>query len=339
MLTKPDRERGEGDHMWPEFLPGGKAVLFTITAGDRWSIDNAQIAVLDLRTGTSKVLIRGGSHAHYVPTGHLVYGVAGTLRAVAFDLGRLEVVGTPAPVLDGVVTTASGAADVASGRQRVARLRPRWRRWRWPADSRVGGSAGTCLTAAWPPAGLVPRRPRVARRRRGSHSPREAISGSTISPARTLSRLDDRPGAGRAARSGRPTGSASSLRRTERATRNCSGGRRMAPAATSGSWRVRKIFSICARRLVARWQTAPVYRGVTERRERDWQIAIERPSDAKVLVKALQQRLRGRVSGRTLDGLPVEYVRSIRDLRRAVSGARKSTADLDGRRPSPPLVA
>ena len=31
MLTKPDRERGERDHLWPEFLPGGKAVLFTIT--------------------------------------------------------------------------------------------------------------------------------------------------------------------------------------------------------------------------------------------------------------------------------------------------------------------
>ena len=31
MLTKPDRERGEADHLWPEFLPGGEAVLFTIT--------------------------------------------------------------------------------------------------------------------------------------------------------------------------------------------------------------------------------------------------------------------------------------------------------------------
>ena len=112
MLTKPDRERGEGDHLWPEFLPGGDAVLFTITAVTG-AIENAQIAVLDLKTGTSKVLIRGGSHAHYVPTGHLVYGVTGALRAVAFDLGRLEVVGTPAPVLEGVVTTAQGGADVA----------------------------------------------------------------------------------------------------------------------------------------------------------------------------------------------------------------------------------
>jgi Tol biopolymer transport system component len=112
VLTKPDRERGEFDHLWPEFLPGGEAVLFTITSQID-SIENAQIAVLDLRTGTSKVLIRGGSHAHYLPTGHLVYGVTGTLRAVAFDLARREVTGTPAPVLDGVVTTRPGAADVA----------------------------------------------------------------------------------------------------------------------------------------------------------------------------------------------------------------------------------
>ena len=112
VLTKPDRAHGEGDHVWPEFLPGGQAVLFTITPPGI-AIENGQIAVLDLRTGTSKVLIRGGSHAHYVRTGHLVYGVAGTLRAVAFDLGRLEVTGTPAPVLEGVVTTAQGAADVA----------------------------------------------------------------------------------------------------------------------------------------------------------------------------------------------------------------------------------
>jgi hypothetical protein len=112
VLTTPDRNRGEGDHVWPEFLPGGEAVLFTVIARTG-GLDKAQIAVLDLRTRTSKVLIRGGSHAHYVPTGHLIYGVMGTLRAVAFDLGRLEVVGTPAPVLDGVVTTALGAADVA----------------------------------------------------------------------------------------------------------------------------------------------------------------------------------------------------------------------------------
>ena len=114
VLTRADRGRGERDHWWPEILPGGKAVLFTIThaqpVGDS---ANSEIAVLDLQTGTSKVLIRGGSHAHYVPTGHLVYGVAGTLHAVAFDLARLELAGTPALVVEGVARTASGATEVA----------------------------------------------------------------------------------------------------------------------------------------------------------------------------------------------------------------------------------
>ena len=76
-------------------------------------IDNAQIAVLDLNTRTQKVLIRGGSHARYVPTGHLVYGVAGTLRAVAFDLNRLEVVGTPVPVLAQVMMTPAGGVNMS----------------------------------------------------------------------------------------------------------------------------------------------------------------------------------------------------------------------------------
>ena len=82
VLTKSDRARGESDHVWPEFLPGGKAVLFTITSARRHHRRTLRSLVLDLQTGTRKVLIRGGSDAHYVPTGHLVYGFAGTLRAV-----------------------------------------------------------------------------------------------------------------------------------------------------------------------------------------------------------------------------------------------------------------
>jgi len=110
VLTRPNRGQGELDHLWPEVLPGGRAVLFTITTGA--AIDSAQIAVLDLRTREQKVLIRGGSHARYASSGHLVYGVAGTLRAVAFDLSRLEVLGTPVPALEQVMTTAGGIANI-----------------------------------------------------------------------------------------------------------------------------------------------------------------------------------------------------------------------------------
>ena len=110
ILTKPNRERSEVDHPWPEFLPGGKAVLFAILP-NTGSLDSAQVAVLDLRTGTQKILVRGGSDAHFVSSGHLVYGVAGTMRAVVFDPGRLEVASTPVAVVSEVVTTSFGAAD------------------------------------------------------------------------------------------------------------------------------------------------------------------------------------------------------------------------------------
>ena len=110
VLTRPDRAQGEADHLWPELLPGGRAVLFTITALTG-GLDAAQVAVLDLQTGTRTVLVRGGSHAHYVSSGHLVYAAAGTLRAVPFDLASLKTRGTPVPVIPEVVTTPFGAVD------------------------------------------------------------------------------------------------------------------------------------------------------------------------------------------------------------------------------------
>jgi serine/threonine protein kinase len=110
VLTRPDSARGEADHIWPEWLPGSRAVLFTITAVTG-GLDAAQVAVLDIQTGKHTVLFRGGSHAHYVTSGHLVYATAGTLRAVPFDLTRLETYGTSVPIERNVVTTANGAVD------------------------------------------------------------------------------------------------------------------------------------------------------------------------------------------------------------------------------------
>src|SRR5216684_9041642 len=49
-----------------------------------------------------KTLQRGGTFGRYLPSGHLIYVNRGTLFAVHFDVNRLEVRGTPAPVLDQV---------------------------------------------------------------------------------------------------------------------------------------------------------------------------------------------------------------------------------------------
>ena len=110
VLTRPDRARGEQDHLWPQFLPGGKAVLFTITP-TTGGVDASQVVVLDLSTGTQKILMRGGSQAHYVSSGHLIYVAADTLRAVAFDLSRLETIGSGIPVVSPVVTMPNGTAE------------------------------------------------------------------------------------------------------------------------------------------------------------------------------------------------------------------------------------
>ena len=110
ILTRPDRSKGEADHVWPELLPGGRAVLFTIAAVTG-GLDAARVAVLDLQSGARTILVPGASHAHYVPSGHLIYAAGGSLWAVAFDLTRLETRGTPVLVVRDVVTTATGGVD------------------------------------------------------------------------------------------------------------------------------------------------------------------------------------------------------------------------------------
>ena len=120
VLTKPDAARGES-HAFPSYLPGGNAVLYTVTA-DR-SSENAQVAVLDLKTGRSKTLVRGGTQAEYVElsagtrgSGFLVYAVAGALHAVQFDPVTLDVKSAPVSVVEQVMTLPTGAAQYAVSR-------------------------------------------------------------------------------------------------------------------------------------------------------------------------------------------------------------------------------
>jgi serine/threonine-protein kinase len=74
-------------------------------------VDVAQIAVLDLQTHIQTVVVRGGSQAHYVASGHLVYAAGGALRAIAFDPLMLTTRGTPVPVVTDVVTNAAFYVD------------------------------------------------------------------------------------------------------------------------------------------------------------------------------------------------------------------------------------
>jgi len=129
-------EEGELGHRWPEILPGGRIVLFTVSKGQGDA--NREIAALNLETGERKLLIPGGSNPHYAATGHIVYGVEGTLRAVPFDLDAVEVKGDPIPVLEGVVTQFRGDAHFSLAEDGTLVYVPR-----------TGGGVAEQLTFVW----------------------------------------------------------------------------------------------------------------------------------------------------------------------------------------------
>src|SRR5262249_10602402 len=87
-------------------LPGGKAVLFSLSSSAGLG-DQAQLVVQDLTTGNRKVVLQGGTDGRYIPTGHIVYGFSGTLRAGPFDIRTREGRVDPVTVLEGVARTSS----------------------------------------------------------------------------------------------------------------------------------------------------------------------------------------------------------------------------------------
>ncbi len=116
----------------PELLPDRKTILFTRAKRDmdnRW--DKAEIVAHSLSDGSQKVVVKGASDARYLPSGHLIYSVAGTLFAVAFDAQRLATIGSPVPVVVGVGRASAGqtgTTHVAVSDTGVWRTDRGWRR-------------------------------------------------------------------------------------------------------------------------------------------------------------------------------------------------------------------
>jgi serine/threonine-protein kinase len=102
VLTRPDQERGERDHVGPVWLPDGRGILFTILSREGGGLNAAKVAVFDVATGQVRTLIQGGHGAMYVADGYLLYAAAGALWATRFDVRRLETEGAPVKVLPSV---------------------------------------------------------------------------------------------------------------------------------------------------------------------------------------------------------------------------------------------
>ena len=104
-LTTFESTQGER-LLYPELLPGGRAVLYNVALGEvpsQWDI-----VVESLDTGRRRVVVEGGSDPRYVSSGHIVFVRTGSLMAVPFDVRRLEVTGAPVVAVEDVMQAERG---------------------------------------------------------------------------------------------------------------------------------------------------------------------------------------------------------------------------------------
>jgi hypothetical protein len=103
---------GKADNgtIWPEFLPGGNAVLFVSNRGAA----NTVIEAAPLGSRERHELIPGGTAPHYAPSGHLIYAQRGNLMAAPFDPRQLQITGPAATVSQGILQNGfNGAVQYA----------------------------------------------------------------------------------------------------------------------------------------------------------------------------------------------------------------------------------
>ena len=116
-ISKLDAAKKERTHRWPQTLPKGKAVIFTVgTLDSPDSYERANIEAVILATGERRLVMQNASMARYVPTGHLIFARGGSLYAIRFDSDKLTTEGSAEPVLQGVDgDETTGASHFAIG--------------------------------------------------------------------------------------------------------------------------------------------------------------------------------------------------------------------------------
>jgi len=107
LLTSIDTARGEYQHAWPEFLPGGRRYLFLIRSSQS-EREGLYFASLDGSQPPAR-LMRAASRAAYANQ-HLLYVQDGTLQARPFDPDRGAFSGSPVPLASNMKYHPSGDA-------------------------------------------------------------------------------------------------------------------------------------------------------------------------------------------------------------------------------------
>jgi protein kinase-like protein/WD40 repeat protein len=102
-LTKVNA--GEASHRWPQFLTGGKRVLFT-TLGS----DGVSVAEVPTSGSAIKTVVKHAFYGLFVPPDHLLYARGETIFAAPFDPQRAEVRGGELPLFQNVQINPFAAA-------------------------------------------------------------------------------------------------------------------------------------------------------------------------------------------------------------------------------------
>jgi eukaryotic-like serine/threonine-protein kinase len=102
-VTHVDRERGEMNHYWPAFLPGGRRFLYMATSRDSNGLRKTPVNyVVSLDSTEIKPVASLHSSMTYAPPGHLLFMQNGALLAQRFDLSTLQLQGEPQAIADGL---------------------------------------------------------------------------------------------------------------------------------------------------------------------------------------------------------------------------------------------
>ncbi|MFN0181216.1 MAG: protein kinase domain-containing protein [Gemmatimonadales bacterium] len=109
-VTVVSDSAAEHMHAWPQLLPGGKELLFTVLGPSGGALDS-RIVVEAIGSGERRTLVEPGTFGRYLTSGQLLYASnEGTVFVVGYDRRRRRVVGTPRQVLTDVQVASWGGA-------------------------------------------------------------------------------------------------------------------------------------------------------------------------------------------------------------------------------------
>jgi serine/threonine-protein kinase len=104
----------EASHRWPTVSPSGRVVVFTTTNTGGLGLEGPRLVAQSLDTGMRELLPVDATYAVFAPDGRRLLLVrGGKVMTALFDGATLAIIGSPAPLLEGIMQSSSGAAQLS----------------------------------------------------------------------------------------------------------------------------------------------------------------------------------------------------------------------------------